>query len=160
MHFRVTIVTPPWHNCDTPVTQLWHTHVTIVTHLIGHFQFRSILTYLMMEFDFFSSQLYSYTYTASHHLSILGFLDWHRYVTIVTPMTQLWHPHVTIVTPPCHNCDTPMSQFWHTHATIVTQVCHNCDTPKMLFTIRVNFNILNDGIWFFFLHSFICRHIL
>ena len=48
----------PCHNCDTPVTQLWHTHVTIVTHLIGHFQFRSILTYLMMEFDFFSSQLY------------------------------------------------------------------------------------------------------
>ena len=39
----VTIVPRGCHNCDTEM----------------HFQFRSILTYLMMEFDFFSSQFYS-----------------------------------------------------------------------------------------------------
>jgi len=85
---------------------------------------------------------------------------WHPWHNCDTPMSQLWHTHVTIVTHPCHNCDTPMPQLWHTHATIVTQVCHNCDTPKMPFSIRVNFNMLNDGIWFFFLHSFVRRHVL
>ena len=39
-----TIVSPLWHNCVIPVTQLCHT---------SHFQLRSILTYLLMEFDFF-----------------------------------------------------------------------------------------------------------
>ena len=52
-HTHVTIVTHPCHNCDTPMSQLWHRCVTIVTHLKCHFQFGSILTYLMMEFDFF-----------------------------------------------------------------------------------------------------------
>ena len=40
---------------------------------------------------------------------------------------------VTIVTWVCHNCVTGVSQLWHGNA----------------FSIQVNFNILNDGIWFF-----------
>jgi len=159
-HFRcVTIVTHLCHNCGMGVSQLWHGCVTIVT-------------WVCHNCDMGVSQL------------------WHGGVTIVSWVSQLWHTYVnpeilvlisddwqykstnttvkkkksnsiikyvridlnwkwpircvTIVTWVCHNCVTGVSQLWHGNA----------------FSIQVNFNILNDGIWFFFLHSFIHRHIL
>ena len=116
--------------CDMGVSQLWHGGVTIVTYQCQS-RNSSIAKWWLA--------VYVYKYNCEEKKSNSIIKD------VRIDLNWKWHFRcVTIVTWVCHNCVTGVSQLWHGNA----------------FSIQVNFNILNDGIWFFFLHSFIHRHIL
>ena len=135
-HGCVTIVAWVCHNCDMGVSQLWHGGVTIVSWVSQLWH-----TYVNPEILVLISDDWQYKSTNTTVKKKSNFIT--KYVRI--DLNWKWPIRcVTIVTWVCHNCVTGVSQLWHGNA----------------FSIQVNFNILNDGIWFFFIHSFIRRHIL